>query len=109
MSHTWKKLSHHYYTNLLKKEKNNRYRYLLGLRGHYRYIQIHRAFSAHYHNSEEPGIRTRLLPLDPWEDLIVNRYGYLKPQRHSRLERRRAARKAAIREMDARLSGPGAA
>lgn len=110
MSRTWKKLSHHY-TNFVQDKKKNskRLRYAVFYKVHFRYIQIHRAFSAHYHNSEEPGIRTRLLPPDPWEDLIVNRYGYLKPQRHSRLERRRAARKAAIREMDARLSGPGAA
>ncbi len=108
MSRTWKKLSNHY-SNWIKKEKNNRLCYVVYHRGRYRYIQIHRAFSAHYHNSEEPGIRPRLLPPDPWEDINNYLCEYLKPQCHTRLERHRAARKAAVREMDARLICPDAA
>ena len=72
MSRTWKKLSHHY-TNFVQDKKKNskRLRYVVFYKFHFRYIQIHRAFSAHNHNSEEPGIRTRLLPPDPWEDINI--------------------------------------
>ncbi len=104
MSRTWKKHNHHY-SSLISEKKNKRLRYNVYHKFHFRYIQVHRAFSALKYNSEEPGIRTRLLPPDPWEDINIHHSGYLKPLRHSRLERHRAARKAAVREMDARLYG----
>ena len=108
MSHTWRNRKH-LYTSYVVEKKNNRHRYITYYKYRYHYIQIHRAFSAHYHNSEEPGIRPRLLPPDPWEDINNYLCEYLKPQCHSRLERHRAARKAAVREMDARLICPDAA
>ncbi len=104
MSHTWKSRNHKHYSYTLE-EKNNRHRYLMFHKFHFRYIQIHRTASACKCEPELPGIRKRLLPPDPWEDIIKVRSAYLKPLRHSRLERRRAARKAAVRDMDAHLTG----
>ncbi len=107
MSHTWRNRKH-LYTNYVVEEKNNRHRYITYNKYRYHYIQIHRAASACRH-SEEPAIRHRILPPDPWEDINNHHSAYLKPLRHSRLERHRAARKAAVREMDARLSSIDAA
>ena len=102
MSHTWKRRKL-MYTGGVEEEKNNRHRFIVFYKCNHRYIQIHRAASACRH-SDEPGIRSHLLPPDPWEDINIHHYFFLKPLRHSRLERHRAARKAAIRDMDARLS-----
>lgn len=103
MSHSWKKRKH-LYTNYVKEDKNKRSYYVLYHKFCFCYRPIHRAAAACTHDSETPGIRPRLLPPDPWEDIPKHRTAYLKPLKHSRLERHRAARKAAIREMDARLS-----
>lgn len=111
MSHTWKSRKH-LYTSYTKSEKNNnplkngRLYYIKTHKFFYRYISVLRAFAACTYEHKEgmaPGIRPRILPLDPWEDVCKYRSSFLKPLQHSRVERHRAARKAAVREMDARL------
>lgn len=103
MSRSWKNRNHRY-TSYVKEDKNNRLYFDMGFKFHFRFRPIHREAAACAHDSEVPGIRPRLLPPNPWEDIHKRSWAYLKPINHSRLERRRAARKAAIREMDARLS-----
>ena len=105
MSHSWKKRSHlRLSPDFIDEKKNKRHRYWIAFKWNFRYKQLHREAAAAEHDDETPGIRPRILPPDPWMDRHIHGLKYLKPLRHSRLERRRAARKAAIREMDARLS-----
>ena len=111
MSHSWKKRKH-LYTSYPESEKrkiplkNGRLYYILRQKLFYRYISVLRAFAAcTYERNEDmaPGIRPRILPLDPWADVCKYRSSFLKPLRHPKLERHRADRKSAVREMDANL------
>ena len=109
MSHSWKTRKHLYtaYTKAERNEvplKNGRIYYIKEHKFYYRYRSVHRAFAAcayERHEDMTPGIRPRILPHDPWEDERKYRTAFLKPLQHSRVERHRAARKAAVREMDA--------
>lgn len=76
----------------------------------YRYRSTLRAFVYGKQEKKEEnvaGIRPRTVRPDPWgweayRGKNASSY-YLKPLRHPKLERRRAARKAAVREMDTAL------
>ena len=106
MSHSWKKRNHlQLHPHFIEEKKNKRHRYWIAFKWNFRYKQLHREAAAAERDEEAPGIRPRLLPPDPWMDRHISGLKYLKPFRHSRLERHRAARKAAIRDMDARLCG----